>query len=102
MYTGMVLVGVGDMFPPSATGVKIQYRTVSGAWQDFTSPIYLTGEVTTNNFNDFKMGLHGISQMALIGGLAAGTAYIIRMAWVSAVGTGPWTSEYPAITPTKN
>ena len=97
---GKIFMRVGTVFPPLATGVKIQYRIHGGNWVDATIAGYYDGNnVLVANFAALKAGSNTMRNV-LISGPVAGTPYITRMAWVSSLGTGLWSSEYTAVTPT--
>jgi hypothetical protein len=92
----------GVTIPPLATGIKVQYRTHGGDWKDATVSGYFSGTaLAMANDGTFaaskaKAGKH----MVVISGPVAGTPYITRMAYVSTLGTGLWSQEFTAITPT--
>jgi hypothetical protein len=93
---GRILMTLGGqpLAPVVVTGIKVQYRTVGGSWVDANVHGYYDGNTLVGGI------MHGTVTSALILGPVKGTPYITRMAWVSSTGIGPWSIEYPAVTPT--
>lgn len=106
---GRIYMNMGTVIPPLAIGIKVQYRIHGGNWQDATNASYHQKDKPDAGnpfmwqpkatFADLKGP--GVSARAVvINGPPAGTPYITRMAWVSTLGTGVWSGEYTAVTPT--
>jgi hypothetical protein len=95
---GKILVTITDSVPALATGIKIQYRTHGGNWVDATIAKYFNGNTVTANFLAWKTTT-GVRKIEL-GGPPPGIPYICRVAWVSTLGTGLWSQEFNAVTPT--
>jgi hypothetical protein len=106
---GKIQMNLGTTVPPLAIGIKVQYRIHGGNWVDATINSYwysynppVTGPTAYTKAADFlaMKSATATTRSVLINGPTPGTPYITRMAWVSSLGTGLWTSEYTAVTPT--
>jgi hypothetical protein len=100
---GKIVMQLGTTVPPLAIGVKIQYRIHGGNWVDATNAGYWVssgGYTSKPSFQDMKATAGTVTRLVIINGPTPGTPYITRMAWVSSLGVGLWTSEYTAVTPT--
>jgi hypothetical protein len=100
---GKIAMQLGYQIPPLATGIKVQYRIHGGNWVDATVSGYfgcLSTSVAHATFALMKAAGGSTRRVIVISGLPPGTPYITRMAWVSSLGTGLWSTEYTAVTPT--
>jgi hypothetical protein len=106
---GAIMMKLGGTIPPLATGIKVQYRIHGGNWVDATVAGYwamASGSYKTQtNFTTMAAAVNAQAAASraagvVISGPPPNVPYITRMAWVSSLGTGLWSAEYTAVTPT--
>jgi hypothetical protein len=104
---GRIAMVLGTVAPALSTGIKVQYRIHGGNWVDAVIESYwatATGAHSTNvsvkHPTFLAMKLDGGLLTVVLSGIAPGTPYITRMAWVSSLGPGLWSAEYAPVTPT--
>ena len=102
---GKIMMVLGNTIPPLATGIKVQYRVHGGDWKDAVVSAFIQNEVSANatwaaaTFAALIRSA-GWNKAAILSGPPPGVPYITRMAWVSTLGTGLWSQEFTAVTPT--
>ena len=102
---GKIMMVLGNTIPPLAVGIKVQYRVHGGDWKDAVVSAFIQNEVSANatwaaaTFAALIRAA-GWNKAAILSGPPPGVPYITRMAWVSTLGTGLWSQEFTAVTPT--
>jgi hypothetical protein len=102
---GKIMMVLGSTIPPLATGIKVQYRVHGGDWKDATVSSFIQNQVSANatwstaTFGALNRAI-GWNKAAILSGPPPGVPYITRMAWVSTLGTGLYSQEFTAVTPT--
>lgn len=112
---GKIVMILGGTVPALATGVVVQYRIHGGNWVNATVASYwaagasggnpATGTPTNHQAQASFQAMKAytattVERAIVISGPPANTPYITRMAWVSSIGTGWWSGEFSAVTPT--
>jgi hypothetical protein len=101
---GKIVMSLGTAIPALATGVKVQYRIHGGNWVDATVTSYWSGPAVSTyaaKTSFVQMAADATGKKAVvIDGPPPNVPYITRMAWVSSLGVGQWSTEFTAVTPT--